>query len=1072
VKLTHGQEKAAYAKRSIAVTAGAGTGKTAMLAERFLHHVLQDRFRPIEIVAVTFTEKAAAELRQRIRKRLADSPDITEEQLAEVEAAQISTFHAMAARICRQFFNLAGIAPDFRILLDNEFEVWFSDRMDDALALVDQEVIGELGYDWLKGALRELFKDPSSSTKALEHNADHQKLILEKEKRDAIERLLASAAWNSARRFLNSVRGNPEDRVEENRVTAVNGISDFDRLRTWEALQSIVAMNFKSQGKKANWPSGEILEKTRDTLKALREEARTAAAANVEFGDDDEEASRRVALLKRAFETVSEFLWLEKQKDDVLDFTDLEIQARKILEHEAARSFYAKRWLAFLVDEFQDTNLIQGEILDLIAGNSIKTIVGDAKQSIYGFRRADITVFHQAQASIMSSGGEQVLLSETFRSHAPLVEKMNGVFSLMLGELRQDLTAKREDVPNRETPITLAVTDDESFLVEGKFIADEINRLLREKVEIFDKTIDACRPIEYRDIAILARRWVALDGYIDTLSAEGIPALNTGGGSLLDTREAKDAMALLFFLADPTDDIALVSVLRGPFFAIDDITLYNLAQEKTDESWWSLIARGGQGFENARRVLGEMLAVSKSLSPEYLLRKADELTGYSAIVANLPQGDRRAADWFGMIQLMRTMRENGLPDLLGAVRELKIVADWRNAFPRPILGAGNVVTLTTIHASKGLEWPVVIVPDLGAKTGSSGYEKLVIDPDIGVTFNPDRDDEDRNSKKPAIYELIKRRKRKKEEDEERRLLYVAITRARDQVILTSGNQKPDGKQRSGSLFQFLMPAVDREHLKIRSIETPADVRPPTPKPADPFKLPPIRHPEQIPIGIGQVSVSSMADYQTCPKKFEYRYLKGHPGLGVGVARSSTIGTLTHQALQFDISSIEALERIAEGAPREYLAEALELADRFRTHEIFSELRNAGTEKEKPVAFKFAGVDLLGTADLVGDDIVVDYKTGGTSDAEGYKLQLWAYAKALGKQRAFVAFLRDPKVYEFSKNELNGAEQEAEQVLNGIASGKFEATPSYDKCSVCAYSTICPSAIIRKSITAISQPSLF
>ena len=173
MKLTQGQEKAAYAKGSVAVTAGAGTGKTAMLAERFLHHVLQDRLRPIEIVAVTFTEKAAAELRQRIRRHLAESADITEEQRAEVEAAQISTFHAMAARICRQFFHLAGIAPDFRILLENESEVWFAARMDDALALVDREVIGELGYDWLKGALRELFKDPSSSAKALEHNADH-----------------------------------------------------------------------------------------------------------------------------------------------------------------------------------------------------------------------------------------------------------------------------------------------------------------------------------------------------------------------------------------------------------------------------------------------------------------------------------------------------------------------------------------------------------------------------------------------------------------------------------------------------------------------------------------------------------------------------------------------------------------------------------------------------------------------------------------------------------------------------------------------------------------------------------
>src|SRR5262250_952496 len=109
MRLTEQQKRAAHAAGSVAVTAGAGTGKTAMLAERFLHHVLHDGLRPIEIVAVTFTEKAAAELRQRIRSRLSDSRAVTEEQLAEVEAAQISTFHAMAARICRQFFHLVGI---------------------------------------------------------------------------------------------------------------------------------------------------------------------------------------------------------------------------------------------------------------------------------------------------------------------------------------------------------------------------------------------------------------------------------------------------------------------------------------------------------------------------------------------------------------------------------------------------------------------------------------------------------------------------------------------------------------------------------------------------------------------------------------------------------------------------------------------------------------------------------------------------------------------------------------------------------------------------------------------------
>src|SRR5258705_601167 len=132
MKLTQQQEKAAYAANSVVVTAGAGTGKTAMLAERFLHHVKADHLRPIEVVAVPVTEKAAAELRQRIRKTLADR--ITDEDLiAEVDAAQISTIHALAARVCREFYHLVGIGADFRILLETESAIWLADKIDAAM---------------------------------------------------------------------------------------------------------------------------------------------------------------------------------------------------------------------------------------------------------------------------------------------------------------------------------------------------------------------------------------------------------------------------------------------------------------------------------------------------------------------------------------------------------------------------------------------------------------------------------------------------------------------------------------------------------------------------------------------------------------------------------------------------------------------------------------------------------------------------------------------------------------------------------------------------------------------------
>ena len=154
-ELTGEQNRAAEAVGSVAVTAGAGTGKTSMLAARFLHHVRQDGLSPLSIVAVTFTEKASAELRSRIRKTL-KSETQDEQIVAEVEAAQISTMHSLASRICRDFYDLAGIPADFTILDDVDSPLWTAEKFDEAVGGIDRSIVEELGFNWLTNALKVL----------------------------------------------------------------------------------------------------------------------------------------------------------------------------------------------------------------------------------------------------------------------------------------------------------------------------------------------------------------------------------------------------------------------------------------------------------------------------------------------------------------------------------------------------------------------------------------------------------------------------------------------------------------------------------------------------------------------------------------------------------------------------------------------------------------------------------------------------------------------------------------------------------------------------------------------------
>ncbi|MEL6496854.1 MAG: UvrD-helicase domain-containing protein, partial [Cyanobacteria bacterium J06623_7] len=414
----------------------------------------------------------------------------------------------------------------------------------------------------------------------------------------------------------------------------------------------------------------------------------------------------------------------------------LELYALQALAHKSVGDYYTQRWQVFLIDEFQDTNPTQAELLETLTANTELTIVGDIKQSIYGFRRADISVFQQFRDRILHNGGKEVILSTSFRTHAGLITRLNQMFAPLLAENHQDLNAFRT-----ETPITgdsganfnylqvLTIGDPLSEAgnkppkpnkgqrqrVEAFTLAAKIKHMLDQQMPVFDKQTQQTRPIEPRDIAILTRTWKPLEVYSEALAAVGVPVAPAGGGNLLATREAKDAIALLRFLADPEDDIALVAVLRSPFFAVSDQILMQIASSldrKTPGCWWdNLSSLELPELARPKATLQQLLKSRQREMPSRVLQHADRLTGYTAAIANLPGAERRLADWQGLRQLVKNL-EQGTYDLFGVVRRLRRLCQEDVAVPRPVVAVSNAVALMTIYAAKGLEWGAVFIADL------------------------------------------------------------------------------------------------------------------------------------------------------------------------------------------------------------------------------------------------------------------------------------------------------------------------------------------------------------------------
>jgi ATP-dependent helicase/nuclease subunit A len=722
--LTDEQEQA-VARRGepLLLAAGAGSGKTSVLVERFVRAVREDGVAPGRILAITFTERAAGELRERVRGRFGELGE--REAARDTEAAFVSTFHGFCARLLRAHPLAAGLDPEFAIL-------------DEGLAA-----------------------------------------------------RLRGQAWASALRgFLEGERNEAVDLV------AAYGA---DRMR---AMVGGIYAELRSKGER---------------LPTL------PVPVTVEVQDEvDGEGARACALLDELLRRFGREYAARKHGRSAVDFDDLELGARELLdEHESVRKAWGERFELMMVDEFQDTNPRQLAILESLERGNLFT-VGDELQSIYGFRHADVSLFRARRDELAEQGGN-LSLARNFRGRKPLLDVVNAVFAERFGDRYAPLEAGRvEKTAPAEEPIaelllthTRGWDEDEDLAAR---VAGELApaprwrqaeaRLLAERVAELVRSGAA----KAGDVAILLRAVGDLEVYERALQDRGLSTLATVGG-FWGGQQVGDLLAYLRALANPLDELALYGTLASPLVGVssDGLALLGRAAQASKRSVWETLERVQESFSDdppadplptARlsldrlppadrdllvgfhtRFLAERVAVGRRTISQLIERALDQ-SGYREHVLSLSWAERRLANVHKLLRVARRYEVSEGRDLRGFLDHVAHQQDGLSgAEPDAPVADGefDAVRLMSIHAAKGLEFGVVCVADLGRAQNLGVPDLLVHGDRVGLRLAQLDGSEARSS---LAWTQLCEERRLAQAEEEDRILYVAMTRARERLLLS------------------------------------------------------------------------------------------------------------------------------------------------------------------------------------------------------------------------------------------------------------------------------------------------
>jgi ATP-dependent helicase/nuclease subunit A len=775
-------------------------------------------------------------------------------------------------------------------------------------------------------------------------------------------------------------------------------------------------------------------------------ESYEAARKATEQAALDELATRDRDLLQELLEGFARAYAGAKERESGVDFEDLQLTARDLLrEHEEIKEREAWRFRAVMVDEFQDTNRLQCELIDLIAGDEL-FFVGDEFQSIYGFRHADVNVFRERR----SGAGSVLSLRLNYRSRPEVLAAVNYLFGSDFGHEFQPLAASGEfPDPVFGTPVELLVTDKSSYSGSGthwrRGEARSVARRVKELVET-----GAAKPGE---IVLLFAAGTDAEWYEHELRELGLPTYRTTGRGYFGQQQVADLLAYLRLLHNRYDDESLVTVLASPLVGVSNDALVLLRRAASKRPLFKglertlpdgLDARDARLFQAFRQRFERLVTGSRTLSLERLCEEIVAAHDYDLAVLAQWDGRRRYANLRKLARLARSYEELRGANIEGFVRfvreqdeagakELEAVAEEEDA---------DVIRLLTIHAAKGLEFKVVVVADAGRDRVSPGADEILALPDGRFGFRVA--DPATGVRKPTTaYEEVRAASRDEAEAERRRLYYVAMTRAVDRLIVAGSidpEKAADERTPIGWVLGRLeVPAFDeavdgpvelerggaRILLRLDRFrpEAPAEIRAKTDEPGqlalfDPNggeptlpaapKLPALEPVPEPPLHrVRTLSYSALALFESCSYRYYAERVAGmrpcHASGSVpgqeGLA-ATEIGDSVHfllEALDLREPRVPEPQALAEAVRARYPAATDDELERIRAlvrAYCESELARRiaaleGAAAERPFAFDHDGVLLHGRLDVLHRDasraVVVDYKTNVLEDASPEEL---------------------------------------------------------------------------------------
>jgi ATP-dependent helicase/nuclease subunit A len=1092
------QLAAVEATGEVFVSAGAGTGKTAVLVERFVRAVCDRGLDVDSILVITYTRRAAGELRTRIRAALAERG--RNDLARELDGAWISTIHGFCNRLLKAYPFAAGLDPRFRELDDSQGAVIRGEAFRQALSAFCASgeperlrLLATYGAEGLRRMLTGVYETLRSAGRPLD---------------------LAVAA-----------RPELSERVEELRDEAGRLADDPAATDTQRRVSSEL-LELLARDARAD----RLMDLSGYRARGERAATYSEALAAVEQAALDEAATRDRALLQELLAAFAAAYAEAKARESALDFEDLQLAARDLLrDRDEIRERERLRFRSIMVDEFQDTNGLQTELVDLLRGPGTEIFfVGDEFQSIYGFRHADVQVFRERRGA-----ADQLLpLTRNYRSRPEVLAAVNHLFGSHFGDEFQELAAAADyPDPVFGHPVELLVTDKASYAESGvhwrRAEARSVARRVRELVDAGAASAG--------EIVLLFAAGTDAEWYEDELRKAGLPTYRATGKGYFGQQQVVDMLSYLRLLQNRYDDQALVAVLASPFVGLSNDGLALVRRAASKRPLFSGIERtapAGLGERDERLLrafrqrFDRLVAAMPRLSLERLCERVVSEHDYDLAVLAQWDGRRRYANMRKLARLARSYEELRGPDVEGFVRfvaeqeavgarELEAVAEEEGA---------DAVRLLTIHAAKGLEFRVVIVADAGRDKAPPSPDEILALSDGRFGFRV-ADPYTTRRRGAFDYEAVKETRRAEEAAERLRLYYVAMTRAKERLIVSGSIDRGTERDASTPIGWVLarleaeaeldaagdgplevergdarlVVRVDRhragdwaeredaEPVAAAADEEPgqlalfAGVEEVAPGPPAP-ELPPLPAPPAPPLhAVRRLSFTALSTFEQCSYKYfalrvagmSERRPAGLPG-GEGGLRATEVGDAVHRLLeQTDLAApaVPDLEQVRVWYPlvgdgeleriRAFVASYCDSALAARVAAL------APVEKERHFTFEHDGVLLHGYLDVLHLDgpraLVVDYKTnllGDRSPEEivdaDYRLQRLVYALACfraGAEEVEVAyhFLERPDAVAettFVRGQLPQLEAELSEAIARIQAGEFRPTPSELACSGC------------------------